>query len=154
MKKEENHYHSGKPNEHKSVDGGKYQSWLYTNIYETAKIHNNVRIGSFVEIGHNVEIGEDTSIGTGSFIPEGVTIGKNVFIGPRVVFCNDKRPPSHKRFWLTTIVEDGAVIGANVTILPGVQIGAGAIVGAGAVVTKNVLTKQIVYGNPARNPKQ
>jgi hypothetical protein len=49
-----------------------------------------------------------------------------------------------------TQVGEGASIGANATILPGVSIGRGAMVGAGAVVTKDVPSNAVVYGNPAR----
>jgi dTDP-4-dehydrorhamnose 3,5-epimerase-like enzyme len=51
---------------------------------------------------------------------------------------------------LETVVENGASIGANATILPGVRIGSGAMVGAGAVVTRNVPPNTIVVGNPAQ----
>jgi dTDP-4-dehydrorhamnose 3,5-epimerase-like enzyme len=44
----------------------------------------------------------------------------------------------------------GASIGANATILPGVEIGSFAMVGAGAVVTRSVPTRAIAVGNPAR----
>jgi UDP-2-acetamido-3-amino-2,3-dideoxy-glucuronate N-acetyltransferase len=77
-----------------------------------------------------------------------VKIGSGVFIGPRVTFCNDLEPPSDN--WLDTIVEDGAVLGAGVVVLPGVTIGAYARVGAGAVVTRDIYPGDWWVGNPAR----
>nr|WP_315857252.1 DapH/DapD/GlmU-related protein [Rhodopirellula sp. JC737] len=51
---------------------------------------------------------------------------------------------------LQTLVESGASIGANATILPGITIGKDAVVGAGSVVTKDVPSGATVVGNPAR----
>jgi acetyltransferase-like isoleucine patch superfamily enzyme len=48
------------------------------------------------------------------------------------------------------VVKTGAWIGANAIILPGVTIGQNSVVGAGSIVTKDVLDKSIVAGNPAR----
>ncbi len=127
--------------------------WPPANVYPSAKLGEDVSIGMFSEIGHNVEIGDGTRVGKGSFIPEGVKIGKNVFIGPHVCFSNDKYPPSHKEAWEETIVEDGASIGANATIICGVIIGANALVGAGAVVTKDIPADEIHSGVPAKPHK-
>ena len=83
---------------------------------------------------------------------DGVRLGNDVFVGPNATFTNDKYPRSRQwpdRFTLTDVGE-GASIGANATILPGVTIGRGAMVGAGAVVTKNVPPNAVVYGSPAR----
>jgi UDP-2-acetamido-3-amino-2,3-dideoxy-glucuronate N-acetyltransferase len=83
---------------------------------------------------------------------KGVTIEDDVFVGPNATFTNDKHPRS--RQWLdehpATIVRRGASIGANATILPGLEIGVGAMVGAGAVVTRSVPPHAVVVGNPAR----
>ena len=111
------------------------------------------KIGAFVEIGDGVSIGADCKIQTGAFIPPGVVIGREVFIGPNVTFTNVKHPMREQFVWYTavkTIVHDGAVIGANATILPGLVIGKDAVVGAGAVVTRDVPAGATVVGNPAR----
>jgi acetyltransferase-like isoleucine patch superfamily enzyme len=105
-----------------------------------------------VFIGPNVKIGKGCKIQAFAYIPDNVFIKNNVFIGPGAVFTNDKYPPSNGA-WKNdppTIVQDGASIGANATILPGVTIGAGATVAAGAVVTKDVPPYHIVKGNPAK----
>jgi acetyltransferase-like isoleucine patch superfamily enzyme len=131
--------------------GGNTKVWQPANIYPTAMIGNDVSIGAFSEIGNNVVIGDKTRVGSSVFIPEGVYVGKDVFLGPRVTFANDKFPPSGKENWKRTIVEDGARIGANVSILPGVRIGAGSLVGMGSEVTKDVAPGVVVYGNPAKD---
>lgn len=115
-------------------------------------IGEGTKIGSFVEIGDGVRIGKRCKIQSFAFIPPGVTIGNDVFVGPGVCFTNVKHVNPHRKAerFQETFVDDGAVIGANATILPGIRIGEGAIVGAGAVVTKNVMPHFMVVGNPAK----
>ncbi len=126
-----------------------YKAWGVCNIYESARIGDNVNIGTFTEIGNNVTIGNNVRIGAMCYIPEGVTIEEDVFIGPRVTFTNDKYPPSHKENWLPTVVKKGARLGAGVTVICGVTIGQGALIGAGSVVTKDVPNGEKWCGIPA-----
>ncbi|MCV5466332.1 N-acetyltransferase, partial [Escherichia coli] len=97
-------------------------------------------------IENDVIIGDNVTVKSGVYIWDGVRIEDNVFIGPCVAFTNDKRPRSKKypESFLKTIVREGASIGANATILPGIEIGKKAIVGAGSVVTKNVPPYSVV----------
>jgi UDP-2-acetamido-3-amino-2,3-dideoxy-glucuronate N-acetyltransferase len=122
------------------------------NIYDSAKLGKNVKIGAFAEIGRDVIIGNNVNISCGVFIPENTVIEDNVFVGPHTVFTNDKHPPSQGK-WRDeepTIVQEGASIGANCTILPNLVIGKQCKIGAGSVVTKSVKEGALVYGNPAR----
>jgi acetyltransferase-like isoleucine patch superfamily enzyme len=74
-----------------------------------------------------------------------------VFIGPQATFTNDPFPRSRQPFDLeTTTVRRGATIGAGAVILPGITIGEEAMIGAGSVVTKDVPSRAVVVGNPAR----
>lgn len=118
------------------------------------KIGKYCVIHSQVWIGNDVEIGERCKIQAFAFIPKGVKIKDDVFIGPHVCFTNDKRPPSQGKYWMETIVEEGAVIGAGAVILPGVTIGKGAVIGAGSVVTKNIPPFETWLGNPAKKSKR
>jgi UDP-2-acetamido-3-amino-2,3-dideoxy-glucuronate N-acetyltransferase len=124
--------------------------WQPSNVYKTVKLGKDVNVGAFSEIGPGVTIGSRTRIGKGCFIPEGSVIGKNCFLGPHVCMTNDRFPPSHKENWEKTIIEDGARIGAGVTIVCGVTIGRGALIGAGSVVTKNIPAYETWAGVPAK----
>jgi len=125
--------------------------WAYVHILAGARIGDDCNICDFVFIEDDVSIGDRVTIKSGSHLWKGVTIEDDVFIGPNVAFTNDKNPRSGNRDFklLHTVVRKGAVIGANATILPGLEIGEGAVVGAGSVVTRNVPPHVTVLGNPA-----
>ncbi|MBW4646955.1 MAG: N-acetyltransferase [Goleter apudmare HA4340-LM2] len=129
------------------------------NLYG-CKIGNDTKIGTFVEIQKNVIVGERCKISSHSFLCDGVTLEDEVFIGHGVMFTNDLYPRATNEDgrlqteddWnaVQIIVKQGASIGSNATILPGITIGKRAIVGAGAVVISNVSDYAIVAGVPAR----
>jgi UDP-2-acetamido-3-amino-2,3-dideoxy-glucuronate N-acetyltransferase len=129
----------------------------FVNLYE-CRIGDESRIGAFVEIQKNVSVGKRCKISSHTFICEGVNIGDDVFVGHGVMFINDRYPrasdngiPVTDNWNLEqTVIDDGAAIGSNATILCGVHIGKGALVGAGAVVTGDVPANATVVGNPAR----
>ena len=124
----------------------------FVNLYE-CEIGENCMIGSFVEIQKGVQIGNNVRIQSHSFLCEDVMVGSNVFIGHGVIFSNDKYPSiktQQNDTWEKemTFVREGASIGNNATILPGIIIGENAMIGAGAVVTKNVPKGATIMGNP------
>ena len=131
----------------------------FINLYG-CKIDDGSRIGPFVEIQKNAFIGKNCKIQSHTFICEGVTIEDEVFVGHGVMFINDRYPRSTtesggmqtEEDWevVPTLVKRGASIGSNATILCGITVGANSIVGAGSVVTKDVPTRTIVAGNPAK----
>jgi UDP-2-acetamido-3-amino-2,3-dideoxy-glucuronate N-acetyltransferase len=129
------------------------------NLYGCT-IGNGTRIGSFVEIQRGAVVGKNCKISSHTFICDGVTIEDGVFVGHGVMFTNDLLPRAvnangslqTEKDWtlIRTLVRAGASIGSNVTVLPGITIGARALIGAGAVVTKDVPPYAKVAGVPAR----
>ncbi|MCK9326985.1 MAG: N-acetyltransferase [Bacteroidales bacterium] len=127
--------------------------WEPSKVNIDAVIGDGVQVGSFCEVGPRVIIGDGARIGAFSFIPEGVIIKDNAWIGPRCTFTNDRFPPSPRDGWEPTVVEQGARLGAGVTVVCGVTIGEGALVGAGSVVTKNIPSGETWAGTPAQKIK-
>lgn len=125
--------------------------WQYSVILPQAKIGENCNICAHTLIENDVLIGDNVTIKSGVFVWDGITIEDNVFVGPCVSFTNDKHPRSkqYPTDFLRTVVKEGASIGANATILPGIKIGKKSMIGAGAVVTKDIPDRAIVVGNPA-----
>jgi UDP-2-acetamido-3-amino-2,3-dideoxy-glucuronate N-acetyltransferase len=120
------------------------------NLYK-CKIGKNCKIDSFVYIEQDVVIGNNCKVRPFVFIPTGVIIEDEVFIGPNVTFTNDQYPKAHGEWkLLKTTIKEGASLGANSVILPGISVGKNALVGAGCVVTKDVPENAILVGNPAR----
>jgi len=95
-------------------------------------------------------VGSNVSIQGNVYIPTNTTIEDNVFIGPCAVLANDKYPVRKKYDLKGPILRKGASIGANSTILPGIEIGEGAMVAAGALVTKDVQAWKLAIGTPAK----
>jgi UDP-2-acetamido-3-amino-2,3-dideoxy-glucuronate N-acetyltransferase len=116
------------------------------------RVGENCNIGQGVYIDNNVIIGNGVKIQNNVSVYNGVIIEDDVFLGPSMVFTNVINPRSfieRKDEFRKTIVRKGATIGANATILCGIEIGSYAMIGAGAVVTKNVLPHALMKGNPA-----
>lgn len=132
--------------------GEQTRIWAFTHVMNGAKIGKNCNVCDYVYIEGGASIGDNVTIKSGVQIWDGLTIENDVFIGPNVTFTNDLFPRSkvRKEVFLKTIIRRKASIGANATILPGIEIGELAMVGAGAVVTKDIPPKAVVVGNPAR----
>ena len=140
--------------ENKALIGKDCKIWHFCHILEGTIIGNNCIIGQNVMIGPNVKIGNGCKIQNNVSIYEGVELGDNVFCGPSCVFTNVINPRSfikRKNEFRLTKVGDGATIGANATIVCGVNIGKFSMIGAGAVVTKDVRNYSIEVGNPAKH---
>nr|WP_148863384.1 acyltransferase [Marinobacter fonticola] len=132
--------------------GDETRIWQFVVILEGAKIGRNCNICAHCLIEGNVVIGDNVTVKSGVQLWDGTRIESNVFIGPNATFTNDPYPHSknYPSEFSGITIKDGASIGANATLLPGISIGTGAMVGAGAVVTKDVPPYALVVGNPAR----
>lgn len=126
--------------------------WAFAHILSGAVIGCDCNICDHVFVESDVTVGNRVTVKCGVQLWAGVDLHDDVFIGPNATFTNDPFPRSkhHDRPLLRTVVERGASIGANATLLPGVRVGRNAMVGAGAVVTADVPANAIVVGNPAR----
>lgn len=132
--------------------GSRTNIWPFSHIQEFVVIGVDCNVGEGVFIENGAKLGNRVTVKNGVQIWSGVELEDDVFIGPNVTFTNDRYPASgNSNFNLElTLVQEGASIGANATILPGIQIGSKSIVGAGSVVTKGVPARAVVFGNPAR----
>lgn len=127
--------------------------WHFTHIMNGSEIGEKCNIGQNVVVSPGVKLGRNVKVQNNVSIYTGVICDDDVFLGPSMVFTNIINPRSQiirKDNYMTTIVEKGASIGANATIVCGIIIGRYAFVGAGAVVTKDVKPFALVVGNPAR----
>lgn len=127
--------------------------WHYSHIMEKASVGDNCNIGQNVFIDNQAVVGDRCKIQNNVSIYNQVILEEDVFCGPSCVFTNVINPRSfveRKKEFRKTLVQKGATIGANATIVCGVVIGAFALVGAGAVVTRDVLPYALIKGVPAR----
>jgi acetyltransferase-like isoleucine patch superfamily enzyme len=126
--------------------------WVNVQVREGTRIGRRCILSKDVYVDHGVAIGDNCKIQNSVSVYSGVTIEDDVFIGPNACFTNDKVPRAFNAEWSVTptLVRRGASIGANATIVCGIEIGEYAMVAAGAVVTKDVAPYTLVAGNPAR----
>ncbi|KAA3440250.1 acyltransferase [Rufibacter hautae] len=127
--------------------------WHFSHIMSDCVIGKRCNIGQNVVISPGVILGENVKIQNNVSVYTGVVCEDDVFLGPSMVFTNVLNPRSainRRGEYLKTLVQKGASIGANATVVCGHTIGAYALIGAGAVVTKDVLPYALVYGNPSK----
>ncbi|NJK85506.1 MAG: N-acetyltransferase [Bacteroidales bacterium] len=133
--------------------GKNVKIWHFSHIMSGCKIGDGCNIGQNVVVSPEVVLGKNVKVQNNVSIYTGVICEDDVFLGPSMVFTNIVNPRSavnRKNQYVKTVVERGATIGANSTIVCGHTIGRFAFIGAGAVVTKNVPPYALVIGNPAR----
>jgi len=122
-------------------------------VADGAVLGTDVVVGAFCFIASGAIIGAGVRIQSHTSVWDGVVLGNDVFVGPGAQFTNVRHPRAafvRAPDWDRTLVEDGASVGAQATIVAPARIGRCAVVGAGAVVTRDVPPHAIVVGNPAR----
>lgn len=126
--------------------------WHFSHILSGAVIGKNCNFGQNVCISGDVRIGNNVKIQNNVSVFDGVDIEDDVFLGPSCVLTNVSNPRSEisrKNLYEKTLIQKGATVGANATIVCGVTIGRYAFVAAGAVVTKDIPDYTMVVGVPA-----
>lgn len=129
--------------------------WHFCHVSAGVSIGERCSLGQNVYVGNQVRIGSNVKIQNNVSVYEGVTLEDDVFCGPSMVFTNVRNPRSAfprntSEDYESTLVRRGASIGANATIVCGVNIGEWAFVAAGAVVTKDIPAYAVVAGVPAK----
>jgi UDP-2-acetamido-3-amino-2,3-dideoxy-glucuronate N-acetyltransferase len=127
--------------------------WHFSHIMKGSRIGErcifgqNCHVANDVIIGNNVKIQNNVSIYTGTIIED------DVFLGPSCVLTNVTNPRSQinrHSLYEKTLLRRGATVGANATIVCGIELGRYCFIGAGAVVAKDVPDYALLVGNPAR----
>lgn len=126
--------------------------WAFAHVLPGAVIGEDCNLCDHTFVENDVVMGNRVTLKCGVQLWDGITLEDDVFVGPNATFTNDTFPRSkqYPEAFARTLIRQGASIGANATILPGLTIGQYAMVGAGTVVTKDVPPYAIVVGNPAR----
>lgn len=127
--------------------------WHFAHICAGARIGARCSLGQNVYVGNDVVIGDNVKIQNNVSVYDAVTLEDDVFCGPSMVFTNVYNPRAavtRKNEYRRTLVQRGATLGANCTILCGITIGAYAFVGAGAVINRNVPEFALMVGVPGR----
>ena len=134
--------------------GASSRIWHWVHISAGAEIGEHCSFGQNVFVGNQVRIGNNVKIQNNVSVYDNVTLEDDVFCGPSMVFTNVYNPRSavsRKDEYRDTVVECGATLGANCTIVCGNRIGHHAFVGAGAVVSRDVKPFALMLGVPARH---
>ena len=134
--------------------GPRTRIWAFAHVLEGATVGSDCNICDHAFIEGAVRVGDRVTVKNGVQIYDGVVIEDDVFLGPNCIFTNDLTPRAAikkgSESLSSTLVQRGATIGANATIVCGNTVGAHTLVGAGAVVTRSVPAHTLVVGNPAR----
>lgn len=128
--------------------------WHFCHLLSGCRIGRDCSLGQNVMVASGVVLGNNVKVQNNVSLYEGVVCEDDVFVGPSAVFTNVFNPRSavpRKHEYRQTKVCRGATIGANATIICGIEIGHHAFIGAGAVVTRSVAPYSLVVGNPARH---
>jgi UDP-2-acetamido-3-amino-2,3-dideoxy-glucuronate N-acetyltransferase len=127
--------------------------WHFCHLMGPSEIGEGCNFGQNVVVSPQVRLGKNVKVQNNVSIYTGVECEDNVFLGPSMVFTNVYNPRSavsRKHEYRKTLVREGATIGANATIVCGIEIGRFAFIGAGALVNRAVPDFALIVGNPGR----
>ncbi len=131
--------------------GPRTRVWAFAHVQANADIGADCNVCNYVFVESGARLGDGVTVKNGVQVWQGVTAEDGVFLGPNCVLTNDLRPRSRQDFSLsTTVIREGATIGAGAVIRSDLSIGRFAFVGAGSLVTREVPDFAMVWGRPAR----
>jgi len=133
--------------------GDNTKIWHFSHILSGSDIGSNCSFGQNCVVGPKVKIGNGVKVQNNISVYEGVEVEDDVFLGPSMVFTNVINPRAfivRKEEFKKTLLKKGCSIGANVTVVCGVEIGEYALIGSGAVVNKDVKPYALMVGVPAK----
>lgn len=136
-----------------AVVGKGSRIWHWVHVSANAVIGLHCSLGQNVFVDNKVVIGNNVKIQNNVSVYDNVTIEDDVFCGPSMVFTNVYNPRSaisRKNEYRHTLIRKGATLGANCTIICGVEIGKFAFIGAGAVINKNIPDYALIVGVPGK----
>jgi UDP-2-acetamido-3-amino-2,3-dideoxy-glucuronate N-acetyltransferase len=127
--------------------------WHFCHVMKDAVIGENCILGQNVLVAGGVVIGNNVKVQNNVAIYTGAVIEDDVFLGPSCVLTNVPNPRAEivrHDLYERTVFRRGATVGANATIVCGIELGRYCFIGAGAVVTENVPDYALMMGVPAR----
>jgi UDP-2-acetamido-3-amino-2,3-dideoxy-glucuronate N-acetyltransferase len=138
------------------VDGGASigsdsRIWHFAHICDGAVIGERCSFGQNTMVAGGVVVGDNVKVQNNVAIYTGTEVEDDVFLGPSCVLTNVTNPRSQvvrRGLYETTRIRRGATIGANATMVCGIEIGRYAFVAAGAVVAKDIPDYGFVMGVP------
>jgi UDP-2-acetamido-3-amino-2,3-dideoxy-glucuronate N-acetyltransferase len=128
------------------------QVWHFAHVCSGARVGQDCVLGQNTFVAGGVQLGNNVKVQNNVSIYSGVVAEDDVFLGPSSVLTNVTNPRSQVRrraLYEQTMIRRGATVGANATIVCGVELGRYCFVAAGAVVTKDVPDYALVRGVPA-----
>lgn len=136
-----------------AVIGDNCKIWHFSHVMPDSVLGEGCNLGQNVVVSPGVRLGKGCKVQNNVSIYTGVICEDYVFLGPSMVFTNVINPRANiirRDEYRTTLIKEGASIGANATIVCGITIGKYAFVGAGAVVIRDLPDYALVVGNPSR----
>ncbi len=136
-----------------AVIGDGTRIWHFCHVAAGARIGRDCVLGQNVYVAATAVLGDGVRVQNNVSIYDGVVLEDGVFVGPSAVFTNVINPRaevSRKHAFKQTLLQRGATVGANATVVCGHTIGRYAFIGAGAVVTHDVPSFALWLGVPAR----
>jgi UDP-2-acetamido-3-amino-2,3-dideoxy-glucuronate N-acetyltransferase len=123
-----------------------------TFVREGSRIGERTVIGRGSVVDNDVRVGARVRVQTNVYLTAFTTVEDDVFVGPGAITTNDNTMSRHgpETPLAGATLRRACRVGGGVVLTPGVEVGEEAYVAAGAVVTRNVPSRAVVMGVPAR----